>query len=461
MTLTLRRTFTAIAVLALAPLPAAGQRATLEKLVRQQKLENGLDVIVLENHAVPIATAEIIFHGGAASQEPNDQGVPHLFEHMLFKGFQRGGRDFGSVTSEMHAGYNGETDEESVSYYLTLPSDKCDKAIGLLADLVRNPRFEDDALKTERHVVFGEFNRNESNQLFLLNREVERRLWGESFHRKNTIGEAMPMLAVKAKRLMEIYKQYYVPNNAALVVTGDVVAERVFEEARNRFASWKPAPDPFVAHPIPPMAPLEKTQIAVLEGPVEHITFEIAWQGPSVRGDAAATYAADALGSVVNDEESRFQKNLVDAGYFQTASLGYSTLDHTGPIMFRGTTTMPQLASALTSLEAELRQMGSPDYFTVEELEGAKKRRAVSTVLQLEQGAGLAHSLGFWWAVSGLDYYFGYVDNLSTRTPADLSAFVNKYMAKKPFVAAILTTPADGALVETYLKQYVELAEDR
>jgi zinc protease len=269
------------------------------------------------------------------------------------------------------------------------------------------------------------------------------------------------MLRVTPEHLSDIYKQYYVPNNAALIVTGDVVAERVFEAARKRFGSWKSAPDPFKAHPVPPMPPLAKSEIIVMEGPVEHITLELAWQGPSVRGDPAATYAADALADLVNDEQSQFQRNLVDAGYFQTASLSYSTLDHTGPITFRGTTTMPQLASALTSLEAELRMMSSPDYFTVEELEGAKKRRAVHSVLQLEQGAGLAHSVGFWWAVSGLDYYLGYVDNLSTRTPADLNAFVARYITKRPFVVGIMTTPADGGQVENYLKQYVELAEGR
>ena len=441
--------------------PAAAQRTTLEKLVHQQKLDNGLDVIVMENHAVPIATAEIIFRGGASTQEPNDQGVPHLFEHMLFKGSGNGVRSFGSQAAELHAGYNGTTDDEAVTYYLTLPSRKVENAIDLLAGLVRNPHFDSEDLKTERHVVFGEFNRHESNQLFLLDREVERRLWGASFHRKNIGGEAMPMLRVTTDRLMEIYKRYYVPNNAALVVTGDVYAERVFEAARKRFGGWKAAPDPFVANPIPPMPPLLKTEIAILEGPVEHITLEIAWQGPSVRGDPAATYAADAMASVVNDEQSRFQQNLVDAGYFQTASLYYQPLDHTGPITFRGTTSMKELASALTALEAELRMMSASDYFTVEELEGAKKRRAVQGVLQLEQGAGLAHSVGYWWAVSGVDYYLGYVDNLSTRTPADVNAFVARYITKRPFVIGILTTPADGAQVELYLKQYVELAEDR
>jgi zinc protease len=441
--------------------PAAAQRVTLEKLVHQQKLENGLDVIVMENHAVPIATAEIVFRGGASTQEPNDQGVPHLFEHMLFKGFGGGMRSFSGEAAELHANYNGTTDNEAVTYYLTLPSRRVDNAIDLLAGLVRNPHFDGEDLKTERRVVFGEFNRDEANQLFLLHREVERRLWGASFHRKNTIGEAMPMLQVTPQHLSEIYKQYYVPNNAALVVTGDVAAERVFEVARKRFGSWKAAPDPFTAHPIPPMAPLAKTDVVILEGPVEHITLEMAWQGPSVRGDPAATYAADALADLVNDEQSQFQRNLVDAGYFQTASLSYSTLDHTGPITFRGTTSIAQLASALTSLEAELRMMSNADYFTVEELEGAKKRRAVHTVLQLEQGSGLAHTIGYWWAVSGLDYYMGYVDNLSTRTPADLHNFVTQYVTKHPFVAGILTTPADGRTVEIYLKQFVELVEDK
>ena len=441
--------------------PAAAQRATLEKLVHHQKLDNGLDVIVMENHAMPIATAEIVFRGGASTQEPNDQGVPHLFEHMLFKGYRSGSSSFDSQAADLQASSNGTTDDEAVTYYLTLPSRKVENAIDLLAGLVRNPHFDAEELKTERHVVFGEFNRNESNQIFLLNREVERRLWGESFNRKNTIGEAIPMLQVTPERLSEIYKMYYVPNNAALVVTGDVVAERVFEAARKRFGSWKAAPDPFVANPIPPISPLLKTEIAILEGPVEHITIEIAWQGPSVRGDPAATYAADAMAGVVNDEQSQFQQHLVDAGYFQTASLYYQPLDHTGPITFTGTTSMAQLANALTALEAELRMMSNPDYFTVEELAGAKKRRAVHGVLQLEEGAALAHSVGYWWAVSGLDFYLGYVDNLSTRTPADVNAFMARYITKHPFVIGMLTTPADGAQVEMYLKQYVELAEDR
>jgi zinc protease len=380
---------------------------------------------------------------------------------MLFKGFGNGVRTFGSEASEIHAEYNGTTDDEAVTYYLTLPSRKVENAIELLSELVRDPHFKDDELRTERKVVFGEFNRNESNQIFLLDREVSRKLWGASFHRKNTIGEAMPMLRVTPDRLRDIYKQYYVPNNAALVVTGDVVPARVFEAARKRFGSWKAAPDPFVAHPVPPMPPLEKTQAVVLEGPVEHITIEMMWQGPSVRGDPAATYAADALGDVVNDEESHFQSTLVDAGYFQTASLGYSTLDHTGPITFRGTTTSDQLASALTALESELRMMRNPDYFSEAELDAAKKHRAVLSVLQLERGAGLAHSLGDWWATSGLDYYFGYVDNLSARTPADLHAYVLKYMTKKPFAIGILTTPADGARVERFLAQFIELVEDR
>ncbi|HTN83804.1 MAG TPA: insulinase family protein, partial [Sorangium sp.] len=76
----------AIAALVASTAAAPAQRATLDAIVHRQTLANGLDVVVIENHAVPIATVEIVVKTGAMSQGPDDQGVPHLFEHMLFKG---------------------------------------------------------------------------------------------------------------------------------------------------------------------------------------------------------------------------------------------------------------------------------------------------------------------------------------------------------------------------------------
>ena len=458
------RALPVLAVLAVLAAPGAlgAQRATLEPITHHETLANGLQVIVVENHAVPLATAEIVVRTGAMTQAEDEQGVPHLYEHMLFKSYHGAGdRSFGQEAAMMHAAYNGTTSEEQVSYFLTLPSSNVDDAVRLLADLVRDPRFEDHELQTERFVVFGEFQRRMSEPPFQLQRGLDMLLWGPSFNRKNTIGNEMSLLGVTPKRLEEIYHRYYVPNNAALVVTGDVSAAPVFAMAHHRFDGWKQRPDPFAANPVPPMAPLDSSRALVVAADVNDITIEVEWQGPSVPDDARGTYAADVLSDIVDDEDSDFQKRLVDSGLFHSAHFSYETLAHVGPITFRGTTTPDRLAGALTSLATELALMNEPAYFTPQALAVAKKRRSVQTVFELEEGATLAQTLGDWWSVGGLEHYLGYVDNLSACTAADLHAYVQRYLGSKPFVVGALAPAKYTPAVSQVLAQYIALTNEK
>jgi len=451
-----------IASLGLWPPRAEGQRLTLERITHQQTLDNGLKVIVVENHAVPLATVEVAVRNGAMTQADDEQGVPHLFEHMLFRGY-RGAADrgFRQEVAEMNAGYNGTTSDETVTYYLTLPSRNVDDAVRVLSGLVREPRFENAALQTERFVVFGEFQRRLSDPQFLLSREVDKLLWGSAFPRKNTIGEEISLLSVTPQRLEQIFRRYYVPNNSALIVTGDVSASQVFEFAHKHFRGWKKAPDPFVANPVPPMPALDTSRAIVLNADVRDITIEIAWRGPSVRDNLDATYAADVLDDLVNDQESSFQQRLVDSGLFQSAGMSYRTLANVGPLIFRGVTTFDRLAGALTALTTEFTLMRSADYFLPHEIEVAKKRRAVETVFELERGAGLAHSLANWWSVAGLDYFLGYGDNLSARSLGDIHAFVDTYITGRPFVIGALVPAKFGTATSEMLAQYLTLASER
>ncbi|HET7553062.1 MAG TPA: pitrilysin family protein [Gemmatimonadaceae bacterium] len=434
------------------------QRATLEAIVHRQTLDNGMDVVVVENHAVPIATVEVVVKTGAMSQTPDDQGVPHLFEHMLFKGYRGdGGREFRQEVANLHAGYNGTTSEERVTYYLTLPSRRTDDAVRVLAHLVRAPRFEKEDLNKERFVVLGEFNRNVSDPRFHLQNEIAQLLWGSQWPRKNTLGDQMALLAVTPEHLKTIFDRYYVPNNSALIVSGDVDPQKVFAMASDRFGGWKRAADPYAAFPVPPMPPLTSSQAVVVTGDVNEISIEIQWQGPSVRSNADDTYAADVFSAFVDDEQSAMQKRLVDSGVFHTASFGYQTLDHTGPITFYATTSMDKLAAALTVLQAELMNMGAEDYFDPELLRVVEKRRSVATAFELEESIGLAHTVGYWWAIAGLDYYLGYTDNLSKRNAADLSGFVARYLAGKPFVIGVLTPEKEAPKVRAFLGQYLQM----
>src|SRR5690606_12624538 len=151
------------------------------------------------------------------------------------------------------------------------------------------------------------------------------------------------------------------------------------------------------------------------------------------------------------------QKRLVDSGTWHSASFGYRTLDHTGPISFYGTTSMDKLAAALTVLQAELMQMAGEGYFDPELLTVVEKRRSVATAFELEESIGLAHTVGYWWSVADLDYYLDYTDNLSRRSASDLSGFVDRYVAEKPFVIGVLAPEKEAPKVRAFLAQYLEM----
>jgi predicted Zn-dependent peptidase len=150
----------------------------LSRIIRDTTLANGLTVITVENHTVPLATIEVVVRTGGFTQDSSTTGVPHLFEHMLFKGFSGpSGESFAQDASDLNAQYNGTTASEQVSYYMTVPATALDPSMELLAQLVRDPVFAQADLDEERQVVNDEFARDHSSPQFRLEQAVERRLW--------------------------------------------------------------------------------------------------------------------------------------------------------------------------------------------------------------------------------------------------------------------------------------------
>ena len=434
---------------------------TIREITQRDSLPNGMRVIVVENHEVPLATVEVVVKTGAMSQDTTDEGVPHLFEHMLFSGYRGSfSESFDFDIGPLNAAYNGETREEMVAYYLTLPSQNVDRAMGIMSTLVRDPHFVQQDLNRERMVVLDELSRDLSDPRQHLHTAVERLLWGKGWPQKDPLGSAIPLFAATPKTLDKIFHQYYVPNNSAVVVTGDVSGPKVFEWAHSHFGGWRRSPDPYAAHPVPPVPPLAASVSTVVTADVPDVTILMAWQGPSVTAQRNDTYAADVLSQVVADEESQFQKQLVESGLFQTAELGYMTQSHVGPIEFVGTSTIDHLAAALTVLQSELMSMGNESYFKPQALAIAAKQRRIAQSFALEHGPELAFIYADWWATSGLEYFSTIGDSLSTRTPADLQSFVTRYLVNRPFAIGALVRPQDANKVSDMLQEYIQIAEN-
>lgn len=420
-------------------MPTFESPSALRRIVRDSTLGNGLEVISVENHTVSLATVEVVVRTGAFTQDSGTEGVPHLFEHMLFRSYVGlDDRSFDEDASELDAVHNGTTAEEQVSYYVTLPSAFLDRAVGMMAQLVRDPVFTQETLDEERRVVLNEFDRDQSDPEYLLQRAVEQQLWTTGWGRKNSLGETRAINDATPKLLREIYHRYYVPNNAALIVSGDITPAEVMTAADRHFSKWRRGPDPFAVNPVPPTPPLAHSASVVLEDDVQNVTLRIEWQGPSAARDERDTYAADVLGSVVNAPGSTFQRHLVDNGLFASVSLSYLTLDHTGPITLYATTVMDSLPHALEALSRELNGLGDPDAFSDEELTNSKRARAVDAAFELDHPTEMAHTVGFWWSELGLPYYVDYTTRMASVTRADLRRYVRRYITRAPLVAGAL-----------------------
>lgn len=425
---------------AVQPAAVQGQRAELEKIIQRRVLQNGLEVIVVENHGVPIATVEVNVRNGSFTQTPEYAGLAHMYEHMFFRANAAFPRSelYLDRAAQLGAVFNGTTQEETVSYYLTVPTDSLRGALQWIAPALRAPLFLESELSVERQVVIGEYDRNESSPFFQLQREMDQKLYPGNYSRKNIIGDRTVVATTTPEKMRYIQHKYYIPNNSVLIVAGDVKPDSVFQMAERELGSWPRGEDPFVVDPIPDIPALTGNDAVISEAPVNAVTVLIQWQGPSVGKDPASTYAADVFSDLLNDPQSAFQQHLVDSGLWDGVLVNYYTLNHTGPITISGQTSPERLRQALAALNVEIARFNDPNYYDPIGLKATQAHRSVTSAFGREKASDFAHTLGFWWSVASLEYYMGYVDNMAKQTVGDLQAYAVKYIVGKPHVIGVV-----------------------
>jgi zinc protease len=222
-------------------------------------LPNGLEVIVLQDSSVPLVTVELAVRNGSFTEPPELHGLSHLYEHMFFKpNFAVAVRDCESQTSrfslppicsrarELQSSIgdvsylrdtnklsisNGSTREEIVNYYYTTTRDYLAAAIRNINDAVRYPVFDEQEFENEKKVVIGEIDRHEANPFGLLDRVMKQKLFSKYPTRKDPQGTRESVGTATIEKMKTIQSRYYVPNNAALIVTGDAKPDEVFKLA--------------------------------------------------------------------------------------------------------------------------------------------------------------------------------------------------------------------------------------
>ena len=423
---------------------ALAQYKAPEKELSRFKLDNGLEVVVVENHLVPIATVELAVRNGSFTEGPEYSGLSHLYEHMFFKGnstYENMG-DFLQMLGSIGAAWNATTREEVVYYYFTLPVANLDSGMREMANTVQTPRFDPLALEKEREVVLGELTRFESDPFYEFNRAMDKATWGDYVSRKQKEGQRDVIKTATVEKMRTIQEKFYIPNNSLLIVAGDVDSATVAAMAHKYFASWKRGKDPFANDPVPMPKPLKEKKLVVVPAPGTDLAqIYYSWHGPSIGIDDEATYAADVLIFILSQAQSRFQRRLVESGLAQGAGINYYTQRFVGPISVQAVTTPDKTREVLAAVWKEIQDLDSPDYFTDDELETAKQVLRINALYESENTTDWVHSLSFWWSTAGIEYYRTYIDKLLEVSREDIQRYVRTYIKNKPYVLGISTNP--------------------
>ncbi len=429
---------------------------------QERVLPDGLTVLVVENHALPLVTVEIGVRNGSMTEDPSFNGLSHLYEHMFFKGNKvlPNQEAYLARTRELGMVFNGTTETERVNYFFTTTSNELQPALAFMRDSIEWPLFDAGELRREEQVVIGEIDRNEADPGYHFKKAIDDRLWKQPSY-KDPLGNRATVASATPAMMRIIQERYYVPNNSVLVVSGDVRPDDVFDAVGKLFSGWARKPDPFVAHPVREEPPLERSSVVVVPQRVQTVSLGFEWQGPSVReGELPATYAADLLTAMIELPSSRFQRDLVDSGACVRADLSWYTQAHVGPVMFFLEAAPDRVDACLKAAVEELPRLADPASFTDRDFADGATRLAVERAAEQESPSSYSHVLTFWWSTAGLPYYDGYLDNIRKVTRGGIADYLHRYVLGKPFVFGAMLSPAlvQGGLDQGHFEKILGLS---
>jgi predicted Zn-dependent peptidase len=202
-----------------------------------QRLENGLRVIISEDRTAPVFAICVTYHVGSKDERPGRTGFAHLFEHMMFKGSENvGPGEHFYLVFNNGGNMNGTTNKDRTNYYEILPKNQLDLALFLEADRMRSLAITPENLENQRQAVKEERRLNYDNRPYGTVYERAGELMYENFaYKHSTIGAMADLDAATIDDVREFFKTYYAPNNATLVLVGDLDTKTTLEKVRKYF----------------------------------------------------------------------------------------------------------------------------------------------------------------------------------------------------------------------------------
>jgi len=402
----------------------------------QYKLKNGLQIILSEDHTLPLVSVNIWYHVGPANEKSGRTGFAHLFEHMMFEGSQHVGAKahFGFLEAAGATEINGTTNFDRTNYYETVPSNQLDLALWLESDRMAYlpGKLDIQNLANQRDVVRNERRQSTENTPYGL---VEEGLYHQLFPTEHpyypaVIGSHADVEAAKLEDVREFFHQYYTPNNATMAIVGDFDKDKIKALVEKYFGTIPEGPAvPKITATTPAITSERR---ATVTDQVELPRIYIGWITPPVfkPGDAECDLFADILGS---GKSSRLYKSLVyekEIAQDVSASIEETQL---GSIFELQVTAKPgvkpeDLEKAIDAEMDKLRKDGP----TAAEVDRARNVTETALVRGLQRTNGVANRLNYYNQFLGTPDYIS-KDNAryDAVTPAGIKNVIATVFAKQ------------------------------
>jgi zinc protease len=418
------------------PAPTA-PAAAIQVPFRQFQLPNGLNVILHQDKTVPVVAVNVWYHVGSANEKPGRTGFAHLFEHLMFEGSKNVPEgQFDILLEAAGANNNGSTNNDRTNYVIDLPSNALELALFLESDRMAYllDAMPPEQVNSQRDVVKNERRQSYENRPYgMASLELDKMLWPANHpYSWPVIGHMEDLTAATQADVQEFFKRYYAPNNASLVIAGDIDFDRTQSLVEKWFAEIPRGP---AVEPVaPPPAVLTEVKRQTLTDQVSLPRLHLGWLTP--RHFAPGDATLDLVSSVLSDgKNSRLYKRLVyddqiaqDVSAFQSSGALGSTFLIVATA--RRGHTVDELQKAIDEEVDKLRR-APPE---AREVQRALNQIEASFYRAMERVGGFGGKAdqlnAYYFAGGGPDFFAEDLARYTALTPTDVQAAVIQWLPR-------------------------------
>lgn len=422
------------------------QAATRKEDVKSFTLNNGMTILVLEDHSIPNANMYLFWKVGSRNEVPGITGLSHFFEHMMFNGAKKyGPKEFDRVMEANGGANNAYTTENLTVYTNWFPADSLETIFDLEADRIQHLNIDDKMVQSERGVVTSERTTGlENSNVRVLMEEVKGSAFRAHPYSWSVIGHQSDIDSWTLQDLKDYHRTYYAPNNAVVVIAGDVKLDQVKKLAKKY---WEPIPAQAAPQEVRTIEPEQKGERRVyVEKPsASSANIMFAYHVPQTSSDDY--YPLEMLANILgNGNSSRLKRSIINEQQLATSLFTYFPQSF-DPNLFYIYAVASEGVSSEKLEKAIIKEINQVIEKGVDEKEltKVKNQAQVDFYRTLSTINGKADTLGT-YALFFNDYgkMFSAVEQMDAVTPEDIKRVANLYLRKANRTVGILNSAKDS-----------------